>query len=65
MTFTKSANHDHTYYVSTNGKIIGKVRKVERWVVRGTSIDWEAYRAGKYVGSFKTRNEAGKWLSND
>ena len=62
MTFTKSQNREHTYYVASGGKLVGSVRRVENWVVRGTNIAWEAYHAGKYLGSFDTRNEAGKFL---
>lgn len=64
MTFTKSQNYDHTYHVSTAGKLVGKVRRVEAWVVRGTRIEWEAFQAGKYLGTFKTRNDAGEYLAN-
>lgn len=42
---------------------IGVVRKVERWTVRGTRIEWEAYRKGNCVGtSFATRKEAAEYL---
>jgi len=64
MTFTKSQNQENAYYVSSQGKLFGKVKKVERWVVRGGRIEWEAYHAGKYLGSFGTRNDAGAFLVN-
>lgn len=64
MTFTKSQNQENTYYVSSGGSLAGKVKKVERWVVRGGRIEWEAYWAGKYLGSFRTRNDAGDFLAN-
>jgi len=62
MTFIKSRNRDNTYHVVSGGKITGTVRKVEAWVVRGTRITWEAYHAGKYLGSYETRNKAGASL---
>jgi len=65
MTFTKSHNKDNTaYLVSSKGKLVGKVRKVESWVARGGRIEWEAYRAGEYLGSFDTRTDAGTFLVN-
>lgn len=64
MTFMKSQSRENTYLVSSSGKLVaGTVRKVGK-VFRGTSTVWEAWRAGKYLGTFKTRNEAGAYLAS-
>ena len=47
------------YYVFDGNRALGTVRKTELWVVRGTRIVWDAYKAGKYIaGGFATRKEA-------
>lgn len=61
MTFTKSQSRENTYLVVSSGKLVGTVRKIGK-VFRGTSVAWEAYRAGEYLGSFMTRNDAGEYL---
>lgn len=65
MIFSKRLDAENAYFVISGGKIVGKVRKVENWVVRGTRISWEAYQAGKYVGSYETRKAAGESLCLD
>ena len=55
--FLKSQNVNG-YHVKSNGKLIGFVKKEERWTVRGTRIEWTATRKGVYVGNYSTRQEA-------
>jgi hypothetical protein len=63
MNFMKSFSRENTsYYVTSGRKIIGRVRRVEAWVVRGGRTEWEASRAGEYLGTFGTRNEAAAYL---
>lgn len=50
--------------VWVDGKCVGLVKRVERWVVRGKRIEWEAYRTGRYQGSFATRLAAAQSLAN-
>jgi len=61
MTYTKSQSRENTYLVASGGRLIGSVRKVGK-VFRGSSVTWEAYHAGKYLGSFGSRKEAGSFL---
>lgn len=64
FTFKKNAG-SQSYRVYTARQTlhpIGLVRKVERWTVRGTRIEWESYRKGKYVGNSSTRKEAAEYL---
>lgn len=51
------------YHVEIDGLYRGRVKKIEDWTVRGTSIRWEATsKNGVYKGSGKTRKEAAEFL---
>lgn len=45
-------------FVYADGRLVGAVKKVERWTVRGKPIDWEAWRKGRFLGTAPTRKEA-------
>lgn len=61
MTFTKTAN-ENIYRVVSGGDVVGSVRKCVNWTVRGKSTVWEAMRAGAYLGSYRSRYDAGACL---
>lgn len=64
MKFIKATSKDYTaFYVYSDGRICGHVRKFEAWTVRGDVTRWEAYNGGKFFGEFDTRKQAGEFLS--
>jgi hypothetical protein len=46
------------YSVCSGDRIIGVVKQVERYGVRGKRMRWEAYRLGKSIGLADTRKDA-------
>lgn len=46
------------YRVSADDKIVGSVKKSERWTVRGSPVMWTASCKGRVVGTAVTRKEA-------
>ncbi len=49
-------------FVYLGETLIGSVRRMEDWTVRGTRVRWEAYRTGNFIGSAPTRKEAASLL---
>lgn len=50
------------YRVSADDRIVGSVKKSERWTVRGNNVIWTASSKGRVVGTGETRIEASKLL---
>lgn len=63
VTFRKS-KATSAHFVYADDILIGSTKKVEDWTVRGSSVRWEAWRKGKYVGSANTRKEAAELLQS-
>lgn len=59
--FRKSTRSD-AQFVYADDILIGTVKKVEHWTVRGTSVKWDAQRKGRFVGSGNSRKEAAELL---
>lgn len=43
-------------------KLVGRVKRIEDWTVRGTSVRWEAWTKDRYIGSESTRKAAAALL---
>lgn len=50
------------YFVYRNDKLLGHVRKIEGWTVRGRPVRWEAFRKGRMIGSETSRFAAAALL---
>lgn len=46
------------YWVRSGERVVGTVRQVESYGVRGKRKHWEAYRLGKPIGRANTRRDA-------
>ena len=61
LTF-KQSKTTSGHLVYDGEQIIGSVHKSEHWTVRGSRVDWTAYRKGRAIGSAHTRKEAAALL---
>ena len=53
---------DGFQFVYADGKLVGRVKRIEDWTVRGTSVRWEAWAQGRYSSSEQTRKAAAATL---
>jgi len=58
LTFKRSKDFPEFYQVRDGDTLIGSVKRVEGWTVRGAPVRWEARRKGRYLGSADTRKDA-------
>lgn len=53
---------DGFQFVRAGGKLVGRVKRIEDWTVRGTRVRWEAWSKGCYISSEQTRKAAAALL---
>lgn len=63
VTFKRYKKDEASYYVYSDGRLVGLVSRRENWTVRGNRVDWLATRRGVVVGSGETRKSAAALIS--